>query len=140
MTVVSVVLVVLATLVHADPYMQLLLWANGVGVTGIVALQVLCALAVIRFLWKDNCGHHFARVKAAPALAAVGLTVGLYLMLTDFELLTGRTGCINAALLSPVVLLGLGGAGYALHLRARRSDLYAVLAGTDATQNTKESS
>lgn len=61
-------------------------------------------------------------------------------MLTNFELLTGRTGWINGALLSPVVLLGLGGAGYALRLRARRPDLYAVLASTDATQNTKESS
>ncbi|GAA3482835.1 APC family permease [Streptomyces yanii] len=140
MTAVSVVVVVFAALVHADPYMQLLLWTNGVGIIGIVALQVLCALAVIRFFWKDDRGHHFARVKAAPALAAVGLTAGLYLMLTNFELLTGRTGWINGALLSPVVLLGLGGAGYALRLRARRPDLYALLASTDATQNTKEAS
>ncbi|MFJ5901916.1 hypothetical protein ACIQFZ_42875, partial [Streptomyces sp. NPDC093064] len=32
------------------------------------------------------------------------------------------------------------GAAYALRLRARRPDLYAELASTDATENTKESS
>ncbi|MGH3704910.1 MAG: APC family permease, partial [Agromyces sp.] len=105
----SVVLIVVTLVFNGDPYLQLLLWTNGVGIVGIVALQALCMIAVIRFFSKDRRGHGVFRVFIAPALGAIGLVVGLYLMLTNLELLTGRADWVNWALMAPLVIAAVGG-------------------------------
>ncbi|HET7741813.1 MAG TPA: APC family permease [Mycobacterium sp.] len=115
----AVVLIVVTVVLHGDPYLQLLLWTNTIGIVGIVVLQVLCMVAVIRFFTPDRRGSTALRVWLAPALGAAGLLVGLYLMLTNLELLTGRTGWVNWALMAPLPLLGLGGYVWARITRGR---------------------
>jgi amino acid transporter len=105
----AVLLIVVTVVLHGDPYLHLLLWTNGAGIVGIVVLQVLCMAAVIRFFTRDRRGSTVFRVWVAPALAAAGLLAGLYLMLTNLELLTGRADWVNWALMAPLPLVGLGG-------------------------------
>ncbi len=116
----SVLLIVVTVGLHGDPYLHLLLWTNTVGIVGIVVLQVLCMAAVIRFFARDRRGNTAFRVWVAPALGAAGLIVGLYLMLTNLDLLTGRTDWVNWALVAPLPLVGLGGYVWARITRGRR--------------------
>ncbi|MGO4104129.1 APC family permease [Leifsonia sp. YAF41] len=115
---------VIATLALAgDPYLHLLLWTNGVGIVGIVLLQILCAFAIIRFFWASRRGHSVFRVAIAPAASALLLSGGLYLMLANFELLTGLSGWINLALVAPLIVLGVVGFCYGWVTRADQSEL-----------------
>ncbi|KHK99943.1 hypothetical protein LK09_01065 [Microbacterium mangrovi] len=117
-TVVSLVLIVITVLLHGDPYLQLLLWTNGIGIIGVVALQALCMVSVVRFFSRDRRGHGVFRVIVAPLLGLVGLVVGLVLMLMNLDLLTGRTDWVNWALMAPLVVAAVFGAVWAGRRRA----------------------
>ncbi|MDH6198470.1 amino acid transporter [Mycobacterium frederiksbergense] len=105
----ALLLIGVTVALHGEPYLHLLLWTNTVGIIGIVVLQALCMAAVIRFFTPDRRGSTAFRVWVAPVLGTAGLLVGLYLMVTNVELLTGRTDWVNWALLAPLPLLGIGG-------------------------------
>ena len=128
-TIGAAVLVLLTVVLGGDPYLHLLLWTNGVGIIGIVLLQVLCMVAVISFFSRDRRGHGVFRVIMAPALGAIGLAAGLWLMITNFDLLTGMAGWANAWLLGPLLLLGIGGVWWAVVLRRRDPERYAGIGG-----------
>lgn len=132
-TIGAAVLVLVTVLLNGDPYLHLLLWTNGVGIVGIVLLQLLCMIAVIRFFSRDRRGHGTFRVCIAPAFGAVGLAVGLWLMLGNFELLTGMEGWANAWLVAPMIVLGLAGTAWALRLRRRDPVRYASLGAGEGT-------
>lgn len=118
-TVVSLVLIAVTVVLHGDPYLQLLLWTNGVGIIGVVALQALCMVSVVRFFARDRRGHGVFRVIIAPLLGLIGLTVGLVLMLVNLDLLTGRTDWVNWALMATLVVAAVFGAVWAGRRRAR---------------------
>ncbi|MGW9167329.1 APC family permease [Agromyces sp. NPDC055657] len=109
-TIASVVLIAITLGLRGDPYLHLLLWTNGVGIIGIVALQLLCMVSVVRFFSRDRRGHGVFRVVVAPVLGVVGLAAGLYLMLTNLDLLTGRTDWINWVLMATLVVAAAIGA------------------------------
>ena len=121
MTVLSAVAVLVTAVLGGDPYLHLLLWTNGVGIVGIVLLQILCAFAIIRFFWKSRRGHSVIRVVIAPIASAIILTGGLLLMLANFELLTGLKGWINVALIAPLIVLGIAGFCYGKATNAQQS-------------------
>lgn len=128
----ALVLTLVTVVLHGDPYLQLLLWTNGVGILGIVTLQVLCMLAVVRFFRSDRRGHGAFRVVVAPGLAVVGLVIGLWLMVTNLDLLTGRTGWFNVALVGPMVVAGLAAVVWAARMRGREPERYAAIGGMSA--------
>ena len=115
-TLASLALVVLTLVLQGDPYLELLLWTNGAGIIGVVALQAVCMVSIVRFFLRDRRGHGTLRVVVAPLLGLVGLVAGLYLMLSNLDLLTGRTDWVNGALLVPLPVVAVLGA-----LRARRT-------------------
>ncbi|WP_157992957.1 APC family permease [Leucobacter luti] len=121
----AIVPILVTVTLSGDPYLHLLLWTNGVGIVGIVFLQLLCMIAVLRYFWRDRRGHGAFRVVIAPGLGAIGLTLGLWLMLSNFDLLTDLQGWANAALVAPVLLLGIAGVVWAVWLRRRRPEVYA---------------
>ncbi|MFF2274592.1 APC family permease [Agromyces sp. NPDC058126] len=126
-TIVSLMLISLTVTFGADPYLVLLLWTNGVGIVGVVALQAVCMVAVIRFFSRDRRGHGVFRVLVAPLLGVVGLLVGLVLMVTNLELLTGRNDWVNWALMLSLVVAAVVGV-----LRARRLGAAAGAEGAEA--------
>jgi amino acid transporter len=94
-TIISLVVVTAFVIARADPYVQLLLWTNGFAIMGIVLVQILCLIAVVGFFRRDRLGHNLFRVVVAPILGAIGLATGAYLMLSNFDMLTGTTGWLN---------------------------------------------
>lgn len=115
-TLVSLALVVLTLALRGDPYLELLLWTNGVGIVGVVVLQAVCMVSIVSFFLRDRRGHGVFRVVVAPLLGVTGLVAGLYLMLSNLDLLTGRTDWVNGALLVPLPVVAVIGA-----LRAGRA-------------------
>ncbi|UOQ61285.1 APC family permease [Leucobacter rhizosphaerae] len=119
--------VVIAILVGADPFLGLALWTYATGVQGLVFAQAVTAVAVVWYFVRDRRGHSVWRVIVAPALGALGLLAGFVLIVTNFEVVTGLTGPVNALLLLPTPILFLGGIVVGLVLRARRPAYYSGL-------------
>lgn len=140
LTVLGALLLIIVTVVlKGDPYLTLLLWTNGAGIVGIVALQFVCMLAVLRYFGRDRRGHGVFRVVIAPALGAVGLAVGLYLMLSNVDLLTGRTGWFNVALFCPLLLGGVVAVATAARMRTRDPECYRALGRSTREEATPDS-
>ncbi|AZK98035.1 MULTISPECIES: APC family permease [Streptomyces] len=119
-TVFGLVIVVGGALIGADPYGEIFLWSNSTGVLGIMVMQALAALAVVFFFRRDRQGMSVWRVVVAPLVAFAGLAVLAVLAVVHFDLLTGRTGAVNTALLVPLpVVLAIG---IAVAVRIRRLD------------------
>jgi len=131
-TAISVVIVGAFMLAGADPYLQLLLWTNGLCIMGIVLVQILCLVAVIGFFRKDRRGHNIIRVFIAPGLGGLGLAAGAYLMLSNFSMLTGASGWLNwfLGLLLPVMFVV--GVLLAYRIKGKDARQYAILGTGEA--------
>jgi amino acid transporter len=72
-----------------DPILNMFFWFSGLAVLSIVLIEVLVCAAVIAFFGRDADGVGLFTRLLAPALAGLGLLVGLYLLMSRFGLLTG---------------------------------------------------
>ncbi|MBT2399569.1 APC family permease [Streptomyces sp. ISL-100] len=131
-TVLGLVVVLGFALAGADPYTELLLWVNTPGMIGLMALQLLAAIAVPFFFRRISHTENIWRTTIAPAVATVLLTVALYLVATNVELFTGATPAINITLVAVVPAVFLIGIAIALRLRRSRPEVYAGFAAEPA--------
>ncbi|MBC2907467.1 APC family permease [Streptomyces cupreus] len=109
----------------ADPYGQLLLWVNTPGMLGLLALQLLAALAIPLYFRRVSHGEGVLRTVAAPVTAAVLLATAIVLVITHLDLFTGASTTVNTALAALVPIVFLIGLALARRLRQRRPDIYA---------------
>lgn len=118
----------------ADPYSQLLIWVNTPGIFGIMVLQIMTALAVPSFFRRTPHDEGVWRTVVAPALAAIGLTAALLLVLRNMSLLTDASTGVNVVLALTVPAVALAGVVWARWLRRNRPAVYAgVAAEPEAT-------
>lgn len=71
-----------------DPFANLFSWMSAVTVIAIVLVEILVSVAVIRYFMKNEGGNIWT-TKIAPALSIVLLGLGLYLLMSRFNLLAG---------------------------------------------------
>lgn len=71
-----------------DPFANLFSWMSAVTVIAIVLVEILVSVAVIRYFMKNEGGNVWT-TKIAPALSIVLLGLGLYLLMSRFNLLAG---------------------------------------------------
>lgn len=95
----ALTVIVVGIAFQADPFLVILLWTNGPGILGVVALQAMTAIAIIGFFWRDRRGNNRGRTVVAPALSFLGLATFVYLMAANMELLTAASALINTLLL-----------------------------------------
>ncbi|MFV2119641.1 APC family permease [Streptomyces sp. Act-28] len=127
-TVLGAVVVLAFAAAGADPYGQLLLWVNTPGMLGLLALQLLAALAVPLYFRRVDHREGVLRTVVAPVTAAVLLTAAIVLVLLHLDLFTGAPAAVNtvlAALVPTVFLVGLALAGW---LRRHRPEVYTGFA------------
>ncbi|MCI1672951.1 MAG: APC family permease [Bifidobacterium tibiigranuli] len=124
---ISIVAILVAMATHADPYMQLAIWTYSPGVAALVLAQAIAALSVLAFFIRDRRGFSAWRVLVAPALGAAGLAVGFFLIVRNFDMVTGLSGAINTILLIPVPIMLAIGLVYGLWMKLRRPEHYAQL-------------
>ncbi len=76
-----------------DPYSQVGAICSAIAIVGIMAMEIIVNIAVIRYLRKHNSeegfGHNVFQTTIAPILAFVGMGYILFLVLSNFNLLTG---------------------------------------------------
>lgn len=103
------VMILIFALMDIDPYLEGFIFMASAAVVGVLTTQWLSMLAVIAFFSRTPHGTSLWQRLLAPLLAFAGLGVAIYLMLVNFELLTGVEGGVNVALFVPLVVGFVGG-------------------------------
>ncbi len=76
-----------------DPYSQVGAICSSIAIVGIMVMELIVCIAIIAYMRKHNAepgfGHNVFQTTIAPVLAFVGMGYILYLVLSNFSLLTG---------------------------------------------------
>jgi amino acid transporter len=115
-----------------DPYADLTTSMLGLGTLGIVALQALAALSVLGLRLRGGGGHWW-RETLAPLLGFAGLAASVWLVVGNFDMLTGSPSKVIAALPWLLPLVALGGLVYAARLRTAHPARYRGLGARHLT-------
>jgi amino acid transporter len=87
------------------------------GVVWLMAIQTVCALAVLVWHRRHKHPDSFWVVVVAPIVAIVGQVFALYLLFANIDTLAGTIGYVD--LIAPIAVVGvLVGLGYAFWLKA----------------------
>ncbi len=126
-----VVILFLAAL-DADPYLEVFLLLVAPGVLAVIVLQALCSVAIVCFFNQGENGHGLSTwsTTVAPAISFVALSVATWLIASNFEYFSGRTGFMNWALLSIVPVAFALGLGRTLFMGRHSPDEYRKLTQT----------
>lgn len=129
----GLVIVAAFAIIGADPYLQLFLLLVAPGVLTVIVLQALTSLAIILYFNRNGNreGLSIWSTVVAPILSLVGLGVATYLIVINFDLLSGRTDRVNWLLLSIIPLMFAVGVIRALWMRSNAPDDYAKLTETN---------
>ena len=128
-TVVAAVLIAAFTVAGADPYYRLLIFLNTPGVVGVIALQLLTAIAVVGYFVKKRAVSAERIGVAAAGLGALLLATALVVLIKNVDLLTGTTGATNVFLVGIVFVVFAAGCLVALWFRKNRPHVYAAIGG-----------
>jgi amino acid transporter len=112
----------------AAPYLGIASSTIGLGTIGILAMQIACSLAVVGFFVKAKRGG-LLTTRILPSIGALGLTVCLVLVVTNYGKLTGSDNPLVNGLPWLFLPLAAGAVVYARWLKARRPNIYAQIAG-----------
>ncbi|MET8471065.1 APC family permease [Streptomyces sp. NPDC006422] len=108
----------------ADPYDQLLLWVNTPGMIGLMALQLLAALAVPFFFRRITHQEGTLRTVVAPIAATILLAVAIGLVATHIDLFTGASPLVNWILMAVAPAVFVLGLALAWRLKRSRPETY----------------
>ena len=86
-SVIAVLVVALFAVQGLDPILHLFFWMSAITSIAIFFVEILVSLAVIKFFSKG--GENMWKGTIAPALSALVLSFGLYLLMSRFNLLAG---------------------------------------------------
>lgn len=134
----TVLVLGVAALLGADPYLQVFLWSAAPGVLGILLLEAITAVAVVAYFRRHGGEFSVWRVLVAPAIAALGLFVLIGLAVTELQLLTAAETAVNIALLLPIPLVFVVGVAIALWNRRNRPERYAGFIETDVERDASD--
>lgn len=87
-SVIAIVVIIIFAIFQLDPVLNLFYWLSSVAVLSIVLVEILVSIAVIVFFMKNE-GANIWQSKIAPALAALGMLLAVYLLMSRFNLLAG---------------------------------------------------
>lgn len=107
----------------AAPLVGLGTVAAGLGTVGIMALQCLACLAIIGYFRRHGGGSVWSTT-IAPLLAFAGMSAGVALAVSKFDLLSGASNALVNALPAFIAVVFGAGAGYGLWLKFRRPTRY----------------
>ncbi|MFB6678491.1 APC family permease [Streptomyces sp. NPDC056390] len=108
----------------ADPYAQLLLWVNTPGMIGLMALQLLAAIAVPFYFRRITHEEGVLRTVVAPIAATVLLSIAIVLVCAHLDLFTGASSLVNLILMAVAPAVFVLGIALARRLRRTKPDVY----------------
>ncbi|WP_079227425.1 APC family permease [Pseudomonas putida] len=111
----------------ADPITQVLPLGSAPATIGILAVQCLASIAVIRYFRKNQLGVSVWQRLIAPFVSAVALAFGVILIISNMSLLTGGESIFNTLIPLGMLAVGICGMGLAGWHRWRNPQIYANL-------------
>lgn len=112
-SVITAVVIVVFWATGRDPVLNLFFWFSGLAVVAIVLVEILVCAAVLKYLRGDREVTNPFITIIAPVLAAIGLALGEYLLMSRFGLLAGT---VAEGVDPSTQAWGLNGLGYTLIL------------------------
>lgn len=107
----ALILVVLVAAMGLDPLVQVFASMAGISTVGMLTLLILTSIAIPTFFARDAVARR-GRVMSTyivPALAVIGLCASLYLVLSNFTMVTDQSVLVSSILAAlPVAALVLG--------------------------------
>lgn len=102
-----------------DPYSQVGAICSSIAIVGIMAIELFVCVAVVAYMAKhnkkDGLGHNVFQTTIAPILALVGMGYILYLVLSNFGLMTGfESTLVNVLIAGLMIIVGIVGYIYAV--------------------------
>ncbi len=88
-SVVSGLVIAVFAVFRLDPVLNLFYWFSGLAVVAIVLIEILVCIAVVVFFRRSKGTENVFQTTIAPILAAIGLVLGEYLLMSRFGLLAG---------------------------------------------------
>ena len=82
-------MIVLFAITDKDPVLNMFFWFSGLAVVAIVLVEFLVCFAVMAYFRRHPHELSIWKTTIAPILAAIGLLVGEYLLMSRFGLLAG---------------------------------------------------
>lgn len=88
-SVITAIVVVVFIIRGWDPVLNMFYWFSAVAVIAIVLVEILVSIAVIAYFRKTKEDTRVWHTIIAPVLAALGLVLGLYLLMSRFAIFAG---------------------------------------------------
>lgn len=107
-SVITGLVMVVFALFSLDPVLTLFFWFSGLAVVAIVLIEILVCIAVIVYFRRNRGSENVFQTTIAPVLAALGLILGEYLLMSRFGLLAGTVSDDAAVANEPWGLSVLG--------------------------------
>ncbi|VWC01224.1 amino acid transporter [Burkholderia aenigmatica] len=124
-SVLMVTLIALSAAYRVDPVMVIAPYLSIPSAIGIVCVQALTALAVIRFFAaRRERETRFIRWAVFPALSFAGFAYFLYAMIGNVSLMAGTASTVVSLLPWTTPAVAVAGAGFAVWLRRARPSAY----------------
>jgi amino acid transporter len=101
--------IIAAVVFKLDPAAQFYTWFAGATTVGFVVLLIATSVAVLVYFARDRHGYSQWRVRVAPALGLVGLTIGLILIVANLEDLVGGSTILGWAIVGLLVVSFIAG-------------------------------
>jgi len=89
-SVLAALVIVFFAVQNLDPILNLFFWMSAVTAIAIILVEILVSISVVKF-FMTNSGANVWQGKIAPIVAAVGLALGEYLLMSRFNLLAGTS-------------------------------------------------
>ena len=87
--VITAAVLIVTALAGQNPYLGMAAGAYGLATIGIVTLQATAAVSIVSYFLRNRKSESVWASIVAPALGAVGLMVGLVLMVDNYSLMAG---------------------------------------------------
>jgi len=88
-TILGLALIVISIVFAWDPFLNVFYWFSSVSVIAIVLTEILVSIAVIAYFRRTDQDKRIWNTIIAPVLAIAGLALGLFMLMSRFNLLAG---------------------------------------------------
>lgn len=123
--VLTLVVVAIYALAHADPYLNLSTQAGGVGTLAVIMLMAMCSFSVPAYFLRSGERVRPWQHVVAPVAAGLALAYFSYLIIDNYSLVTGSTSALVNRLPWVLAVVGLIGLAVGV-LKPQEAPLDAV--------------
>jgi len=86
---ITLIVTIVFILANWDPVLNMFYWFSAVAVLAIVIVEILVSIAVVAYFRRTKEDTRIWHTMIAPVLAAIGLALGAYLLMSRFALFAG---------------------------------------------------